>query len=151
MLAIAHNCLVDWLRRTRREVPIGQDLDQLVELSPAGGAAESKPFSPELVAAVARYISGLSSELRAVHELRFELLESQERAAETLGISRQTLRTLERKLITALRRHMITAGLARASLSVVQRRSGCPGERSQAFRFLSRGRSGQAPANLSEL
>jgi RNA polymerase sigma factor (sigma-70 family) len=108
LLAIARNCFVDWLRRAGRELPADQDLDALSNLA---GDCETEPeFAPELLAAANRYVSGLTGELRAVHRQRFELGKSQVRAAEGLRISRQNLRTLEHKLIAALRWEITTAG-----------------------------------------
>jgi hypothetical protein len=46
----------------------------------------------------------MPQELRGVYERRFVLSEPQQRAADALGISRQTLRTLENKLIDGLKR-----------------------------------------------
>jgi RNA polymerase sigma factor (sigma-70 family) len=113
LLAIARNSLVDWLRRAGRELPTGQDLGPLFDSADSNEA--ELEFAPELVAAATRYVTGLSGELRAVHQQRFELGKSQARAAEGLGISRQNLRTLERKLITALRREIRSSGLISAS------------------------------------
>jgi RNA polymerase sigma-70 factor (ECF subfamily) len=113
VLAIARNCLVDWLRRVGREVPTGQDLDSLFDV--AGDCNEESEFAPALLAAANCYVKGLSGELRAVHRQRFEFGDSQARAAEELGMSRQNLRTLERKLITALRRQVRSSGLASVS------------------------------------
>jgi RNA polymerase sigma factor (sigma-70 family) len=104
LLAIARHCLVDWLRRVGRDVSSGQDPDSLFDT--ASDRDEESEFAPELVSAAHCYISGLSDELRAVHQQRFELNRSQARAAAELGISRQNLRTLERKLVTALRRRV---------------------------------------------
>ena len=111
VLAIARNCLVDWLRRVGREVPTDQDLDPLFH--PAGDCEGASAFAPELVAAANCYVSSLSDELRAVHRQRFEFGQSQARAAAELGMSRQNLRTLERELITALRRQVRCSGLVR--------------------------------------
>jgi RNA polymerase sigma factor (sigma-70 family) len=108
LLAIARNCLVDWLRHARRELPTGNDLDPLSQL--AHDRERESEFAPELAAVANRCVVGLSGELRAVHWRRFELGESQARAAEELRISRQTLRTLEHRLIVALRWELRSAG-----------------------------------------
>jgi RNA polymerase sigma-70 factor (ECF subfamily) len=104
LMAIARNALVDWLRKTGRELPEG-DLD--MHFAPAlssAWVAENETYGPELLAAVSNYVESLPAALRAVHEMRFIAAEPQERAAEALGISRQNLRTLERKLVDGLRR-----------------------------------------------
>jgi DNA-directed RNA polymerase specialized sigma24 family protein len=53
VLAIARNCLVDWLRRAGRELPAGQDLDLLFD--PARDCEGESEFPPELVAAATCY------------------------------------------------------------------------------------------------
>jgi DNA-directed RNA polymerase specialized sigma24 family protein len=73
--------------------------------------ADNETYGPELLAAVSSYVDALPPPLRAVHERRFMEGEAQERAAEALGISRQNLRTLERKLVTGLRRAIRRARL----------------------------------------
>jgi DNA-directed RNA polymerase specialized sigma24 family protein len=47
---------------------------------------------------VEEYLAALPRDLRRVHELRYEQGYSQEKAAEALGVGRQTLRTLEVRL-----------------------------------------------------
>lgn len=101
----ARNALIDWLRRQRREIIPALDFDDLVE-GIASEEASQSPFAPELTAAVQAFVQGLEPGLRAVHERRFLAGESQERAAQALGISRQNLRTLERRLLDGLRREL---------------------------------------------
>jgi RNA polymerase sigma factor (sigma-70 family) len=105
LMTIARNVVIDWHRRTSREPLDPLELETLLE----GGASElpaAEAFPAELVSRVARYVDGLSPLLRGVHEQRFVLSEPQHRAAEALGISRQNLRTLEKKLIDGLRREL---------------------------------------------
>jgi hypothetical protein len=75
---------------------------------------------------VSSYLKDLPPELVAVHERRFVAAESQERAAEALGISRQSLRTLEKKLVDGLRRQIRRANLRDGELVFSQ-----PGARSR--------------------
>ena len=56
-------------------------------------------------------MKALPEELRQVHHQRFVLATPQRQAAEALGISRQSLRTLEKKLIVGLRRQLRQAGV----------------------------------------
>lgn len=104
LMTIARNALVDWLRKSGRELP---ESDLEIHFAPAlssAWVAETETYGPELLAAVSTYVESLPAPLRAVHERRFIAAEPQERAAEALGISRQNLRTLERKLVDGLRR-----------------------------------------------
>jgi RNA polymerase sigma factor (sigma-70 family) len=111
LFAIARNVLVDWARARRREIPAGwQELAAAVEMSPA--AEDPSPWAePAMVRLVEQYLDGLPPELREVHRLRHEEGLSQTRAAEVLGVSRQTLRTLERRLQEGLAAELETAGL----------------------------------------
>ena len=100
LLAIARNVTVDWARRQFRE----QRGAQLLE-SEHGIVIDSKNEARhELVAVASSYLETLSPELERVHCLRFVENVPQRRAAELLGISRQNLRTLERRLIDGLKR-----------------------------------------------
>jgi RNA polymerase sigma-70 factor (ECF subfamily) len=112
LMAVARNAFLDWLRRTRHDVVVDLDSNAIVEPS----VAEAVMFGPELVATATSYVQSLPPALRAVHEKRFVLAESQEQAAQSLGISRQNLRTLERKLVDGLRRAVQRAQLLEDSL-----------------------------------
>jgi RNA polymerase sigma-70 factor (ECF subfamily) len=104
LMTIARNALVDWLRKSGRELP---ESNLEIHFAPAlssAWVAENETYGPELLAAVSNYVENLPAPLRAVHERRFIAAEPQERAAEALGISRQNLRTLERKLVEGLKR-----------------------------------------------
>jgi RNA polymerase sigma-70 factor (ECF subfamily) len=103
LLSIARNTLVDWWRRRGRQVPTALSLDEVPE---AVVAAEESPGSyadARTVAVVERFVRALPPELRAVHEARFDRGLSQRDAALALGIGRQVLRTLERRLTDQLR------------------------------------------------
>lgn len=104
LMTIARNALVDWLRKSGREIPESDLEMHFVPALSAAWVAENETYGPELLAAVSTYVESLPAALRAVHERRFIAAEPQERAAEALGISRQNLRTLERKLVEGLRR-----------------------------------------------
>jgi len=62
---------------------------------------------------VEEYLGALPPDLREVHRLRHEQCLSQEQAAERLGVGRQTLRTLERRLQDGL-----ACALDKAEISV---------------------------------
>jgi RNA polymerase sigma-70 factor (ECF subfamily) len=102
LLQLARNTLYDWLRRRNKEVLRDLDPDALV--AEGDPTRDPGPFPAELVLTTVTFLEGLTPELRAVHERRFQAAESQERAAQALGISRQNLRTLERRLLDGLRR-----------------------------------------------
>jgi RNA polymerase sigma factor (sigma-70 family) len=125
LVTIARNVVIDWHRRSSREAVDTREFESFLD-SVAGAPSESEVFAPELVGAVASYVERLSPELRGVHERRFIAAEPQEAAAKALGISRQTLRTLEKKLVEGLRRELRDQKLAEARLQIAQpvRRSG---------------------------
>jgi RNA polymerase sigma-70 factor (ECF subfamily) len=116
ILAIARNVLLDWMARTGREIPMSdvvhltvEELSDDSELQERHG--QELPLESEAV--VARYVGALPAELRAVHHQRFVIAESQRRAAQVLGISRQELRTREKKIIAGLR-HALRPGAKHA-------------------------------------
>jgi len=108
---LARNTLTDWLRARGRELAGDLDLEGLAEARHPSSDADPALFPAHLVAITQRFVRDLSPELRGVHERRFLAAESQARAAESLGISRQTLRTLERRLLDGLRREIREAEL----------------------------------------
>jgi RNA polymerase sigma factor (sigma-70 family) len=105
LITIAKNVFIDWIRRSSREVGDARALETLVDVA-AGDPTDDELFEPELVAATTSYVEQLSPELRNVHERRFVQAEPQRSAADALGISRQNLRTLEKKLVDGLRREL---------------------------------------------
>ena len=111
LLVIARNVVLDWARRTGKEIPAGVVPESLVSDGTEGVLTEPAVFDPATVAVAAGYVESLPAELRAVHERRFVLAEPQRKAAVGLGISRQNLRTLEKKLVTGLRQALRRAGL----------------------------------------
>jgi RNA polymerase sigma factor (sigma-70 family) len=103
---IARNALVDWLRVQRREGFPTLELDDLVDGLPTEHEDPRSLFDPELLSVVQRFVQELEPPLRAVHDRRFLAAESQHQVAIALGISRQNVRTLERRLLTSLRREI---------------------------------------------
>jgi RNA polymerase sigma factor (sigma-70 family) len=97
LLMIARNTMIDWMRR-RTAV---RRLHHLPSLHPTGEPPEGArpPWEDDgnLVAAE-RYVNGLAGDLREVYRLRYAEGLSQDQAARAMGISRQSLRTLEQRL-----------------------------------------------------
>jgi DNA-directed RNA polymerase specialized sigma24 family protein len=98
--------MIDRARRSGRELLMPEvDLDVRGAL-PAGErypdiAAQWE--NPDALAVARDFIAQLSPELARVHHARYVEGRSQRDAAEQLGITRQTLRTLESKLREGLR------------------------------------------------
>jgi RNA polymerase sigma factor (sigma-70 family) len=106
---IAGNVLVDWLRRSRRQITSDVGLDSL-EGCDDFAYPTCELFPQDFLDVARSYITTLGADLRRVHELRFVAGEGQLDAARCLGISRQKLRTLERKLVDGLRHELESAG-----------------------------------------
>jgi RNA polymerase sigma-70 factor (ECF subfamily) len=104
VIAIARNIVIDWIRRSGREVPMADLLGWFAE-EPAV-ETESEAFDSVLLANTRAYIDGLAPNLQEVHRVRFVLGMPQRQAAAAMGISRQSLRTLEKKLLSGFRRHL---------------------------------------------
>jgi RNA polymerase sigma factor (sigma-70 family) len=119
LITIAKNAFLGWIRRSGREDGATQPFEALLDAA-ADDPNEDELFEPELVAATRNYVEQLAPELRQVHERRFVRAEAQNSAAEALGISRQNLRTLERKLVDGLRRELSRKSLTEASLGFRQ-------------------------------
>jgi RNA polymerase sigma factor (sigma-70 family) len=100
--ALTRNLMVDWARRSGRELPT-EDLDRFPH---AGPPSEREWADPQTMAAVNGYLGELPAELREVHELRYVQCRSQDETCSALAISRQTLRTREKHLRDGLRRHL---------------------------------------------
>jgi len=106
---IARNLLADRARRRGRELP----LDLGGEWDEAPPPAEEPAWASEaLTKAVQSYLASASPELRAVHHERYVRSVSQEEAARVLGVSRQQLRTLEKRLRDGLADFLAGAGLS---------------------------------------
>ena len=109
LYAIARNVLIDRARAAGREIVVSlAELEAAVETGAETG--DTPPWAaPATMKVVEEYLATLPRDLRMVHTLRYEEGRSQEQAAEKLGVGRQTLRTLERRL-----RDGLTAALALA-------------------------------------
>jgi RNA polymerase sigma factor (sigma-70 family) len=107
--AVARNVFVDWARRRKRER--GQLLNVAqADLVPDPPVIESSQFGG-LLETAERYVQALPPDLRAVYVERFLRSRTQEAAATSLGISRQTLRTRECRLIDGLRTLLRQSGV----------------------------------------
>jgi RNA polymerase sigma factor (sigma-70 family) len=101
---IARHVVIDFLRRSTRE-RVTPDALELMDTN-IDEATNDSPYPPEVVRVTETYVNRLSPQLKHVHERRFIAAEPQHIAAKALGISRQSLRTLERKLVDGLRREL---------------------------------------------
>jgi RNA polymerase sigma-70 factor (ECF subfamily) len=110
LTTITRNLLVDRVRRLGREL----SFDDLDVDWPDAPAEEEAPWADEAIMKVVRdYLAGLPDELRGVHEQRYVRGASQEESARLLGLSRQQLRTLEKRL-----REGLSEALERARVSI---------------------------------
>jgi RNA polymerase sigma-70 factor (ECF subfamily) len=107
LVTITRNLLVDRLRKQGRELQTG-DLEAL----DGEAAVEERPFADDATMKVVReYLATLPEALRGVHEQRYVRGISQEEAARALGLSRQQIRTLEKRLRDGLAERLERAGL----------------------------------------
>jgi len=130
LATIARNVLVDRARRSGREILMPE-----VDLDVAGTGSAGDPY-PEIPAqwedetaiTVARqFIQGLPPELARLHQVRYVDGLSQRDAAAHLGITRQTLRTLEGKLREGLRQALQRTQASQEAISAENRqRTGNP-------------------------
>jgi RNA polymerase sigma factor (sigma-70 family) len=107
---IARNALVDWLRRSRR------DADSHVSVDDHEPSSEDqlRAYPREMLEATGSYVRALDPVLHGVLRHRFLEGEPQLAAARTLGISRQRIRTLEKRLLDDLRLHLEDAKTVRS-------------------------------------
>jgi RNA polymerase sigma-70 factor, ECF subfamily len=111
LLQIARNAAIDHWRLRRRNVPV--DVEQLAEriLQASEPAQEAEAWAEaKTVAVVERYLSSLEDDARRVHDALYVRGLSQREAAAELGMGRQVVRTLEKKLRAGLRRELARAG-----------------------------------------
>ena len=105
---IVRNRVADALRLQRREV-LADDAEIEVWLALEDVAAAEDPpgwIDPVSVARVREYLSRLPRNLQSVHYRRYVLDEVQDVAADALGLTRQRIRTLEKKLHLGLVREL---------------------------------------------
>jgi RNA polymerase sigma factor (sigma-70 family) len=105
---IARNCFVDAIRRRKSELLVTQE--HLIELGEPPATDEG--YDPDVLATLEAYLASLPPALKDVYEQRFALELSQEVACATLGLSRNSLRTLEARFTRGLRRALAVAGHA---------------------------------------
>lgn len=107
LATIARNLLVDWARRQGREIPVDFDQNELAAAATEAFDDLDAPWADAAtVRVVEEYVSGLPPELADVHRERYVHSRSQRDAAAALGISRQQLRTQEKRLRDGLRRRL---------------------------------------------
>jgi RNA polymerase sigma factor (sigma-70 family) len=110
LAAIARNLVATWAHRRLRE-PTIRDLDGELQI-PAPEQESEPPWADvETMAVVQRYLSLLPAELQAVHEQRYVKCLPQEVVCRVLGLSRQQLRTQEKRLRKGLKRELKRAKL----------------------------------------
>jgi RNA polymerase sigma-70 factor (ECF subfamily) len=108
LATIARNLLIDRARKRGREVSI-EDLGDDWHNEPA---AEGEPYADATTMKLVReYVGSLSPELRGLHNERYVRGVSQKEAARSLGLSRQQVRTLEKKLRDGLAERLEQAGI----------------------------------------
>jgi RNA polymerase sigma-70 factor (ECF subfamily) len=110
LTSIARNVIIDWARKRDHHLSFDElDFDLEDEGAESSGAA---PWTDERrLTVVDQYLGSVSSELRALHHHRYVAKLSQEAAAAALRLSRQQLRTQEKRLRAGLLQALIRAGL----------------------------------------
>ena len=105
LLRIARNVRIDQLRKSGREVLLGDagssalDLDALVEAN-----APVPELDEELSAATRAYVETLDPEAQRFVQLRFAEDRHQLEVAEQMSVSRRRVRTLEARVLSGLRK-----------------------------------------------
>jgi len=105
LLRIARNVRIDQLRKSGREVLLGDtgssalDLDALVEAN-----APPPELDEELSAATRAYVETLDPEAQRFVELRFVEERHQLEVAEHMAVTRRRVRTLEARVLSGLRK-----------------------------------------------
>jgi RNA polymerase sigma factor (sigma-70 family) len=103
LYTVARNVVIDWKRKAHREVPT--DSTDLERLADSGKECPGDDGDDRYLGAVlARYLDELDPALRAVLDVRYRRGLSQMEGARAIGLSRQSLRTLEARLQAGLRR-----------------------------------------------
>lgn len=120
LLTIVRNTVADALRLQQRELLAScAEIESWLALEDATPAEDSLDRIDSLTLARVRdYLSRLPPELQSVHHRRYVLDEGQEAAADALGISRQRIRTLEKKLRLGLARELKKAPAQKISTNI---------------------------------
>jgi RNA polymerase sigma-70 factor (ECF subfamily) len=109
LLTIAKNVMIDRARSRSAELARTTeiDVDAIIDGNAAiPGEVEETAEQQQLRAATATYVAGLDDEQRAFVQLRFDRELSQAEVAEQLGATRRRVRTLERRVLTGLRKFL---------------------------------------------
>jgi len=102
LLGISRHVLVDHHRRChRRNISYAPELSEEYVEVPV--MSEEPWLAPDVVEVVDGYVRSLLPPLRGLYHARYVLGRSQREAAESLGLSRQNVRTLEERLKQGLR------------------------------------------------
>ena len=116
LAAIAHNILVDYLRRQGREEPL--DTHRMaghLELRTYAQEDDAPWADAQIMQLAECYVGSLPEREHAVYTQRYAEDRSQAQAAEVLGLSRQQVRTLEGRLRAGLAQRITRARLAASS------------------------------------
>ena len=106
----ARNVALRWLEKHRRESPVEPEA-LASRLTTANSTPEPALWDdPRILGIVQEYVAGLPDDMKAVHRLRYTLSVPQREAAEQLGMTRQHLRTLEKRIQEGLRRRIELEG-----------------------------------------
>lgn len=121
IFTITRNVVVDAFRRRGREVPtdLGTLGDRAIAEATEWGQEPALSADLNVLARVRGYLARLPPDLAAVHRQRYGLGVSQDVAAQALGISRQRLRTLEKKLRDGVTRELRAARAKESSTNFV--------------------------------
>lgn len=110
LLRIARNVRIDQLRKSGREVLLGDagssalDLDALVEANAPLPELEETSARRELQVATRAYVETLDPEAQRFVQLRFVEERHQLEVAEHMSVSRRRVRTLEARVLDGLRK-----------------------------------------------
>jgi RNA polymerase sigma-70 factor (ECF subfamily) len=110
LATMTRNLVIDWTHQRSRESPAA-DADFAWQIAAPPPDSERPWTDPATVAVVNRYLAHVSQELRDVHEQRYVLCRSQESVCQILGLTRQQLRTREKRLRDGLAREVSRAKL----------------------------------------
>ncbi len=103
LFMVTRNALADWGRKHSREVP-AEWSDQFDDLPAPLPDEEPVYADADTMDAVRMYLEGLSNEERRVHNALYVQGKPQRQASETLGLSRQKIRTIDQHIREGLRR-----------------------------------------------